>query len=193
MKIRKSLLILASSLCLVACAVDENNDASENKVSSQEDTTDHVETKTEEQALVQENSTVWENQNKEDFDLSFPEGKFKEYSPSGHLLLEGELIDFQACLMAGGTWKYYAQDEILEEEIIYHVYNGEDSTCHDTQVDLEVYEYYSSGQIKAVKTIHSCYECSQFKAGVWTFYNEEGSIDSTQAHDGTEEIIDTYY
>jgi antitoxin component YwqK of YwqJK toxin-antitoxin module len=146
------------------------------------------------QVVSHQNSIVWEERNDPDFDTVFPVGKFKEYTFDGRLITEGEQVEFNACFWNGGTWKHYDEQEVLTRTITYHIYDGEmEGSCHDTQIDLDVVEYYPSGQIQATKFINSCSECSQFKVGTWTYYSEKGEIDSTQVYPEPIEMMEFYY
>lgn len=176
---------------LVGCGSDETS--VDEKIAAENQHKDTLDIAEDTATVVMKNPKtiiVWENAGKVDFSADFPLGKFKEYDADGKLLLEGEQVEFNACVMNAGIWKYYDHYEVIYREVSYHLYCGEESTCHDTQIDLDIVEYYPNGNLKAKKYIHSCYECVQFKTGAWTYYNSQGDLDSTIVYDEMVECKD---
>lgn len=188
---KEGLILLISGILLIACETP-NSDSTESgfieRLSSSDTSTLPSVVGEETKGLA--TMIVWEDAANSDFNENSPLGKFKEYDADGKLLLEGEQVEFNACSMNGGVWKYYDHYEVIYREVSYHLYCGEESTCHDTQVDLDIIEYYPNGNLKAKKYIHSCYECVQFKTGTWTYFNYQGDIDSTIVYD---EMVECEY
>ncbi len=110
-------------------------------------------------------------------------GAWITYYKNGQIKANGQTKNEFGCWMDSGLFEYYSIQGNLIKTIHFDNWKNERDGCHSTVHDITQKEFYTNGQIKAVKYFQSAYEeGEQNPVGEWKYYNINGKVILTEKY-----------